>query len=121
MKPSASTKRIAPNGHPERNEVAAERQLEDFVEFRRAGEPAQGWFRCVDCGFGAAAFDRLPLCARCHGRLWEREETSPFETAPPPRPLDADLVTSLRAMVLAVVFSALLWAGLVALAFELFK
>ena len=106
---------------PERDQVAADSQVEDFVQFWRAGEPAKGWFRCVDCGFGVATLSRLPLCARCQGPLWERAETSPFETGPPPPPLEADLPASLGAMLLAVALLAVLWAGLAGLAFGIFK
>jgi hypothetical protein len=106
---------------PERDQVAADSQVEDFVQFWRAGEPAKGWFRCVDCGFGVATLYRLPLCARCHGPLWERAETSPFETGPPPPPLEADLPASLGAVLLAVALLAVLWAGLAGLAFGIFR
>ncbi len=109
---------------PERDQVAADPQVEDFAQFWRAGEPAKGWFRCVDCGFGVATLYRLPLCARCHGRVWERPETSPFETGPPPPPLDADLhavAAAVRGAVLAVMVGAVLWLGVAGLAFGLFK
>jgi hypothetical protein len=106
---------------PERDQVAADQPVEDFVQFWRAGEPAKGWFRCADCGFGAATLSRLPLCARCQGRFWERAETSPFETGPPPPRLDADLPASLGAMLLAVALLAVLWTGLAGLAFGLFR
>ena len=106
---------------PERDQVAADSQVEDFVQFWRAGEPAKGWFRCVDCGLGVATLSRLPLCARCHGVAWERAETSPFETGPPPLPLEADLPASLGAILLAVALLALLWVGLAGLAFGIFR
>lgn len=110
-----------PTHVPEHDQVAADHQVEDFVQFWRAGQPTKGSFRCVDCGFGVATLYRLPLCARCHGRVWERAETSPFETGPPPRPLDADLPTSLGAVLLALALIAALWLGLAVLAFGLFK
>ncbi len=106
---------------PERDQVAADSQVEDSVQFWRAGEPAEGWFRCVDCGFGVATLYRLPLCARCHGPLWERAETSPFETGPPPPRLEADLSASRSAMLLAVALLAVLWVGLAGLAFGIFR
>jgi hypothetical protein len=106
---------------PERDQVAADSQVEDFVHFWRAAEPAKGWFRCVDCGFGVATLDRLPLCALCHGPLWERAETSPFETEPPPPPLELGLPASRSAMLLAVALLAVLWVGLAGLAFGIFK
>jgi hypothetical protein len=105
---------------PERDQVAAD-QVEDFVEFWRAGESAEGRFRCVDCGSGALTLYRLPVCARCQGRFWERAETSPFETGPPPPPLEADLLATASAIWLGVAVSVALWLGLVGLAYELFK
>ena len=105
---------------PERDQVAADSQVEDFVQFWRAGEPAKGWFRCVDCGFGVATLSRLPPCAACQGPLWERAETSPFETGPPPPPLEADVPASRSAMLLAVALLAVLWVGLAGLAFGIF-
>jgi hypothetical protein len=105
---------------PERDQVAADSQVEDSVQFWRAGEPAKGWFRCVDCGFGVATLDRLPLCASCHGPLWERAETSPFETGPPASPLEVSLPASRSAMLLAVALLAVLWVGLAGLAFGIF-
>jgi len=121
----------SPNRHqaPERDQVAGEgdRQVQDFVQFLRAGESAEGWFRCVDCGFGVATLARLPLCARCHGRVWERAETSPFETGPPPFALSADVqdlhavAGAVRGVLLAVVLGIVLWLGVVGLASGIFR
>jgi hypothetical protein len=105
---------------PERDQVAAD-QVEDFVQFWRAGEPATGWFRCVDCGFGVATASRLPLCGRCYGRFWERTETSPFETGPPPPALEANVAGAVRGVFLAIVLGAVLWLGVAGLAFGLFQ
>jgi hypothetical protein len=115
-----------PNRHQaqELDQVAGDRQLEDFVQFWRAGESAEGWFRCLDCGFGVATLARLPLCARCHGRMWERAETSPFETGPPPPALSADLQAiagAVRGLFLAIVLGVVLWLGLAGLAYRLLR
>jgi hypothetical protein len=119
----------SPNRHqtPVRDQVAADDQVEDFLEFWRAGESAEGWFRCVDCGFGVATLARLPLCARCHGRVWERAETSPFETGPPPPALSADLhdlhavAAAVHGLFLAIVLGVVLWLGVAGLAYGLFR
>ena len=67
--------------------------------------------------------DPRPATALCTvpGSRWERAETSPFETGPPPPPLEVDLPASLGAMLLAVALLAVLWAGLASLAFGIFK
>ena len=106
---------------PERDQFEADRQDEDFVQFWRAGEPAKGAFRCVDCGFGVATVYRLPLCARCHGPLWERAETSPFEAALPAGTFQIDLLGAASAIWLGIALSVVLWLGLAGLAFGLFK
>ena len=105
----------------ERDQVAADQQVEDFVQFWRAGEPGKGWFRCVDCGFGAATVSRLPLCARCHGLVWERAETSPFGARPPAGTFETDLLATASAVWLGVAVSVVLWLGLAGLAYGLFK
>ncbi len=43
----------------------------DFVQFRRAGSPAAGAFRCADCGYGVAVHEYLPRCPMCGGTTWE--------------------------------------------------
>jgi hypothetical protein len=106
---------------PEPDQVEADRQVEDFVRFWRAGEPAKGSFRCVDCGFGVATVYRLPLCARCHGPVWERADTSPFEATPPAGTFETDLIGAARAIWLGVALSVVLWLGLAGLAFGIFK
>jgi hypothetical protein len=105
---------------PERDQVAADLQVSDFVQFWRAGEPAKGWFRCVDCGFGAATVHRLPLCERCHGAVWERAETSPFETGLLAE-FEPDLLSAASAVWLGVAVSLALWVCLAGLAFGVFK
>ena len=106
---------------PERDQVSGDQPVEDFVQFWRAGEPAKGWFRCVDCGFGVATVSRLPLCARCHGLAWERAETSPFGARPPAGAFEADLLATASAIGLGVAFSVVLWLGIAGFAYGLFK
>jgi hypothetical protein len=109
---------------PERDRVTAEPQVEDYVEFWRAGASAKGWFCCVDCGVGLASAHRLPPCGNCGGRLWERTETSPFGLPPPGSSLEADLHSAaggFRSAFLAFVLGFVLWLGLAGLAFGLFE
>ena len=46
----------------------------EFVEFLRAGDPANGVFRCSGCGYGVALQATLPQCPMCGGTTWERGE-----------------------------------------------
>ena len=108
---------------PERDRVTVEPQVEDYVEFQRAGAGARGWFSCVDCGFGVASADRLPPCANCGGQLWERAETSPFGLRPPDSSLGADLHSAaggVRGAFLAFLLGFVVWLGVAGLAFGLF-
>jgi hypothetical protein len=50
----------------------------EYVEFWPAGTVATGRFRCTACGTPADVKFVLPRCASCDGRLWEREESSPY-------------------------------------------
>jgi hypothetical protein len=104
----------------EPDRVEAE-QVDDFVEFRRAGASAKGWFRCVECGFGVATVHRLPHCPSCRGWLWEWAETSPFAPRPPAAAFEAEAPAATGAVFLAVALVAGLWLGLAGLAFGLFK
>ena len=50
----------------------------EYVEFWPAGTVAKGRFRCTACGTPVDVKFVLPRCASCEGRLWEREESSPY-------------------------------------------
>ena len=43
----------------------------DFVELVAAGQPAQGEFRCAECGYGVTVSRALPVCPMCAGVSWE--------------------------------------------------
>jgi hypothetical protein len=105
----------------ERDQVGAE-QADDFVQFRRAGASAKGWFRCVDCGFGVATGERLPVCTSCRGELWERAETSPFGLGAPAMMAETDLhaaAAAIRGVFVAVAIGSVLWICIAALAIML--
>ncbi len=53
----------------------------DFVEFRTAGEPAKGEFRCAECGYGITIYRTLPACPMCASTTWESSAWSPFARA----------------------------------------
>jgi hypothetical protein len=48
-------------------------QSVDYVDFRAAGTPANGAFRCSSCGYGVTINDDLPRCPMCGGETWEKE------------------------------------------------
>jgi hypothetical protein len=50
----------------------------EYVEFWPAGTVAKGRFRCTACGTPTDVKFVLPRCASCAGRLWEREQSSPY-------------------------------------------
>ena len=52
-----------------------------YVEFWPAGTVSKGRFRCTACGMPIDVKFVLPRCASCEGRLWEREESSPYVDA----------------------------------------
>jgi hypothetical protein len=52
-----------------------------YVEFWPAGTVAKGRFRCTACGMPVDVEFVLPRCVSCEGRLWEREESSPYVEA----------------------------------------
>ena len=60
---------------------------DDFVEFRRTGDPVKGEFRCSGCGYGVAVYRRLPACPMCGGEEWEESAWTPLARSPeaPPR------------------------------------
>jgi hypothetical protein len=104
---------------PRASERVAAEQADDFVQFWRAGASAKGWFCCVDCGHGVATAERLPACATCHGELWERAETSPFDLGPPAMVAETDLhaaAAAIRGVFVAVVIGSVLWLCIAALA-----
>jgi rubrerythrin len=45
-----------------------------FIVFRLTGQPAEGEFRCSQCGYGVVVQVQLPRCPMCSGTAWE--ETS---------------------------------------------
>ena len=55
----------------EPGEVTTRTAQGDFVRFWHTGEPAQGEFRCADCGYGIAISRALPSCPMCGGESWE--------------------------------------------------
>jgi hypothetical protein len=52
--------------------------VDDFVEFRSAGEPVKGEFHCSECGYGVTIVRALPVCPMCGGSSWEQTTWSPF-------------------------------------------
>jgi ribosomal protein S14 len=52
--------------------------VDDFVEFRSAGEAVKGEFHCSECGYGVTIVRALPLCPMCGGSSWEQTTWSPF-------------------------------------------
>ena len=52
---------------------AAVEAADDYVRFHASGEPGRGYFRCAECGYGAAVRGLLPACPMCAGTSWERE------------------------------------------------
>jgi ribosomal protein S14 len=55
--------------------------VDDFVEFRSAGEPVKGEFHCSECGYGVTIVRSLPLCPMCGGASWEQTTWAPFSRA----------------------------------------
>ena len=55
--------------------------VDDFVEFRSAGESAKGEFHCSECGYGVTIVRSLPLCPMCGGSSWEPFPWAPFSRA----------------------------------------
>jgi rubredoxin len=51
---------------------------DDYVEFRVAGDQAEGTFTCSACGYGVAVSRELPSCPMCGGTTWEESGSSPF-------------------------------------------
>ena len=47
-------------------------------DFLAAGQPAEGEFRCADCGYGVIVRTELPECPMCRGLTWEGPADSPF-------------------------------------------
>ena len=56
----------------------------DYVEFRKAGEPAKGDFHCSECGYGVTVYRALPACPMCACETWEQTAWSPFTRATAP-------------------------------------
>jgi rubrerythrin len=52
--------------------------IDEYVEFRVAGENVKGEFHCSECGYGVAIVRALPLCPMCGGKSWEPAAWSPF-------------------------------------------
>jgi hypothetical protein len=52
--------------------------LDTPAERLRAGTTAKGDYACASCGYGIAAFRRLPICPMCHGTEWLAQPWSPF-------------------------------------------
>jgi rubrerythrin len=46
-------------------------EASDYVEFRGAGEAADGEYHCSECGYGVSVQRVLPLCPMCRGAVWE--------------------------------------------------
>jgi hypothetical protein len=108
----------------EPGQVTAELPADDFVEFWRAGARAQGSFRCVECGFGLATVHRLPRCASCGARYWERAGTSPFELEPANSTLRENPVAVARVFrgaYYGIVLGLVLWLGIAGVAFGLLR
>jgi rubrerythrin len=51
------------------------REEPEYVEFRAAGTPAHGTFRCSACGYGVTINAELPRCPMCGGKTWEPEDS----------------------------------------------
>jgi len=43
-----------------------------------AGSPANGDYRCAECGYGIVVFATLPTCPMCRGEAWVPQPWSPF-------------------------------------------
>lgn len=52
--------------------------VDEYVEFRSAGEPVKGEFHCSECGYGVTIVRLLPLCPMCGGSSWEPSTWAPF-------------------------------------------
>lgn len=58
--------------------------IDEYVEFRVAGETVKGEFHCAECGYGVAIIRALPLCPMCGGSSWEPATWSPFSRTAAP-------------------------------------
>jgi rubrerythrin len=61
-----------------RLEEAAVSEDDGIPLFFRAGRPAEGEFRCAECGYGAIVRNELPQCPMCRGLVWERSADGPL-------------------------------------------
>ena len=50
---------------------AFDRARDGIVDFFAAGTPAQGQFRCAECGYGIIIKAELPTCPMCASTSWE--------------------------------------------------
>ena len=61
-----------------RSERAVAARTGEEPVFIRAGERANGEFRCSECGYGVIVRAVLPACPMCRGLVWEEPAGSLF-------------------------------------------